>query len=482
MTNEEKVAKTWFDSLNKGDFATAMGCLSDDIEWVNISPVEGVSDIIPWIGTARGTKEVMAAFASRDAHITLERFESTGLVVQGDEACGTIHEVSVVKSTDKRFDITFATWLKIKDGKIVRWQSFCDPSAIIAAFRGDLSAEIINAVEQDDVAQCEKWLRLGASPNTRSSQNGLTVLMTAVCHGNLEMTQRLVDAGADVLTTDSHTGATPLHKACQGGNTEVVRLLLDKGAFIDAVTPTMGHTPIMDALWYKWEAIVDLLVQRGANLQLGTHYGFTMDDHLRFELNVNQGEAKKAFQKMADIVEAGRERNRHQIEAQRVMTATNAGDLEGVKTAITQGESVNTVYPHINSFLDGHTPLIVAARDGHTEIVGELLAAGAEVRVADWVFKGAPMHKATYNGNATILRLLVDQPNIDLDVQGAINGYTPLHDALWHGFEECAEILINARARLDLRGHDGKTVLDLSRRVLGDHHRITQMIETKQQR
>jgi ankyrin repeat protein len=133
----------------------------------------------------------------------------------------------------------------------------------------------------------------------------------------------------------------------------------------------------------------------------------------------------------------------------------------------------------MNSFLDGHTPLLVATRDGHIEIVRELLQAGAKVRVEDWVFKGSPIHKATYNGNAEILKMLVEHPDIDLNVQGKINGYTPLHDALWHGYTDCAEILVNAGARLDLRGHDGKLPLDIAIEVCGDNSEIASLIRSK---
>ena len=97
----------------------------------------------------------------------------------------------------------------------------------------------------------------------------------------------------------------------------------------------------------------------------------------------------------------------------------------------------------------------------------------------DWVFKGAPIHKATYNGNPEILKILIEHPDIDIDIQGAINGYTPLHDALWHGYAECAEILVNAGARLDLKGHDGKTPLDIATDVLGPEHEVVKLIRSK---
>ncbi|MBW4618811.1 MAG: ankyrin repeat domain-containing protein [Cyanosarcina radialis HA8281-LM2] len=481
MSQEEtqRVAEKWFKALDEADYATAMGCLADDIEWINLQPVAGVSDVIPWIGTSHGVAEVTQSFQTRDRIAEVKLFKPVNLVVQGDEAFGTVHDITTVKATGLTFDITFATWMQVAGGKIVKWKSYCDPSPIIAALRGDSSAAAIAAVENDDLAAMASLLQQGANPNTRNPVNGLTLLMSAACHANVEMVKLLLGAGADVLTTDSKTGATPLHKACQGGSVEVAKLLLDAGAFVDAVTPTMGHTPIMDALWYKWPELVELLVERGANLHLGTHYGFTMQDHVNFELNVNQGEEKQKFILIQQTIDGGKKAAEASIESQTVMAATNKGDLETVRQLIGDRADVNPLYPHINSFLDGHTPLLVAARDGHKEIVAELLKAGAKVRVEDWVFKGSPIHKATYNGNPEILKMLVAHPDIDLDVQGPINGYTPLHDALWHGYKECAEILINANARLDLKGHDGKTPLDIAIDVFGTDGAIPQLIRSK---
>jgi len=74
---------------------------------------------------------------------------------------------------------------------------------------------------------------------------------------------------------------------------------------------------------------------------------------------------------------------------------------------------------------------------------------------------------------------MVEQPGIDLDVQGPINGYTPLHDALWHGFVECAEVLVNAGASLTLLGHDGKTPLDVAVEVSGADSSIAKLIRSK---
>lgn len=92
------------------------------------------------------------------------------------------------------------------------------------------------------------------------------------------------------------------------------------------------------------------------------------------------------------------------------------------------------------------------------------------------MFKGVPLHKATCNSNPEILKMLITHLDIDLDLQGPINGYTPIHDALWHGCTECAQILLDAGARLDLKGHDGKTPLDIAIDVCGADSDIVKAI------
>jgi ankyrin repeat protein len=170
------------------------------------------------------------------------------------------------------------------------------------------------------------------------------------------------------------------------------------------------------------------------------------------------------------------------IEEQKVMAATEKGDVELVKQLIASGNTVETVYPHVNTFSDGHTPLIVAARDNHLDIVKLLLDAGAEVDVFDWVFKGYPIHKATYNGRPDVLKVLLSSPKMTskvINVQGRINGYTPLTDALWHGFEECANILLDhPECNLGNVAHDGKDELAVAEQVFGVDHNLTKRIRS----
>lgn len=51
-----------------------------------------------------------------------------------------------------------------------------------------------------------------------------------------------------------------------------------------------------------------------------------------------------------------------------------------------------------------------------------------------------------------------DSPAPELDAQGLYNGFTALHDAVWHGHLEAARALVDASARLNLTTHAGVAI------------------------
>jgi uncharacterized protein len=174
--------------------------------------------------------------------------------------------------------------------------------------------------------------------------------------------------------------------------------------------------------------------------------------------------------------EADLDRHRRHVLMQAVVTQ----NLSVVQASLMAGVDVDERYPRVNGFDDGLTPLHVASRDGTPEIVAALLMAGADVNAVEPCFQSVPVHRAVYNGHVEITRLLVAHPGIDLDYQGGTNGYTALHDALRHGYETCAQILVEAGARVDLRGHDGRTAVDVAGETLGLTHPVTAMIRDRQ--
>lgn len=354
-----------------------------------------------------------------------------------------------------------------------------DPAAEVAALPADFSAKVTAACWEKNMEAVADRLEWGANPNDRDPDSGLTLIMIAAGTGNLELVSLLLGKGADPFVVDSGAGGSLLGKACQGKNVEVVKLLLDRGVLVDTISTTTGHTPLMDAIWFKSPEIAQVLLEHGASLNLSMQYGFGLLDHLQFELNVNSSD-RKPFERIDAMIRARQESDAAAKASQMVMAATIQCDAEMVEALLAAGHHFDEVSPALNSFNDSQTPLHIACRDGHTDVVRVLLQHGADPNTLEPTLMAVPLHKAVYNGHAEITAMFVQAAGIDLDRQGLTNGDTPLHDALWHGYADCAQILVEAGAWLDLRGHDGTRPVDLARMFPGNEHAVTRMIEQRQ--
>ena len=313
------------------------------------------------------------------------------------------------------------------------------------------------AIQAGDLAAATNLVRSGVDVNCFTPE-GLTPLMIASGLGHSQMVDLLLTAGAQVLAVEPRAGATALHKAALSGNPDVVGLLLDHGAFIDQQSPILGHTALMDAVVYKHEDVVRLLLKRGARTVIRNHWHETALEIAR----------RDGLDTIARLIEARNAADDDQVRAQTLVPAIKAGDLEQVERLITAGAAVNERLPMVGSPDDDYTPLAIAAREGHADIVRALLEAGANPRGVIGLFRGTALHEACYFGHAAVIRVMTDKRERagtrapELDAQGAYNGMTPLHDAVWHGHLEAARVLVDAGHLLDLRTHAGLTPRELA--------------------
>lgn len=106
---------------------------------------------------------------------------------------------------------------------------------------------------------------------------------------------------------------------------------------------------------------------------------------------------------------------------------------------------------------NGMTPLMIAARDGETEILWELLESGADVDALN--NDGNPaLWFACFNGNPEVIKMLIEY-GAKLDSQN-VNGATCLIYAASAGKFEVVKTLVEAGAEIKPETLDGFNALD----------------------
>lgn len=279
--------------------------------------------------------------------------------------------------------------------------------------------------------------------------DGLTALHRAAGRGDLAAVKAGVERDEDVLAVDSKMGVSVLHKAVYSGNSEVVAYLLDHGALIDLQSPSNGNTPLHDAIYFKGGnglKVINVLLHHDPNLAIRNRAGLTPVESARL---LKDSEVVSALE--------GYHRSRHTEAGARLMTAVRTNKSAQVKKLLSD--------PKINveeADDQGFPPLIWAAREGYADLVRLLLAKGANPNEQDQWMRANAAHKAAFWGRPEVMKVLVTS-GIDLNARGGYNGYTPLHDAVAQNHVEVVSILLAAKVRTDIQGHDGKTSWDLAK-------------------
>ena len=129
--------------------------------------------------------------------------------------------------------------------------------------------------------------------------------------------------------------------------------------------------------------------------------------------------------------------------------ACREGDLFKVRWLTKEGHIINTRY-------DGTTPLIEAAREGHDQVVEELIKEGARVNVKD-NYQQTALSYASCNGHCSVVKTLC-AAGADTNVQDH-KGLTPLMRAADRGSHEIVCELIRAGASVNVQDKEGLTPL-----------------------
>ncbi|KAJ7989398.1 hypothetical protein DPEC_G00304130 [Dallia pectoralis] len=249
--------------------------------------------------------------------------------------------------------------------------------------------DLLQAVKTGDLPSTQKLLaKLKASRNkllgstkrlnvNYQDGDGFSALHHAALTGTTELLSMLLEAQAVVDVKDSN-GMRPLHYAAWQGKSDSVLLLLRSGAGVNGVSQD-GHIPLHLAAQYGHYDVSEMLLQHQSNPCL-----------------INK--AKKTPLDLA--CEFGR------VKVAQLLLSSN------MVVALLEGDRKE---PTDSAF---NTPLHLAARNGHKDIIRLLLKAGIDLNRATKA--GTALHEAALYGKTEVVKQLLDA-GIDVNIRNTYN-------------------------------------------------------------
>ncbi|MDX1494009.1 MAG: ankyrin repeat domain-containing protein [Longimicrobiales bacterium] len=318
------------------------------------------------------------------------------------------------------------------------------------------------AAERGDTAMLDVLLTAGAVVESSTRIGEYRPLHIAARNGQAEAVERLLTAGADVEARTDPSGSTPLHLAATSGDRATVETLLTAGADPNAREAEWQQTPlIFAAAWNRVDAI-EALIQGGADPNIAAK---TMDFDLmrRYDAEANrrQSEVLKAFTNDGEWQPTSAQVQAAVLAARQV--------YEGEPPRGRRESDRERMFRSGVSAKGGMTPLLHAARQGHTESIEKLLDLGADIDQIGGGDGTSALLIASINGQFDAAMLLLER-GADPNLAAEANGVTPLFAAInseWqprtrypqpqeraqqkYGYLEVAEALLAAGADPDAR-------------------------------
>ena len=317
--------------------------------------------------------------------------------------------------------------------------------------QAQLNAGLIEAAKQGDIQKVTDFVTLGANIDAQDNQ-GWTPLYLATKNEHLEVVDVLLANGAtSYYTTDNQAWQDLMLVANQEirekinkkreeeafietakqGNIERLQYFIDKGVDINA-RDRYGRTALSRAIQNGRPEVVDVLLDNGADVP----FAFVITTH--DELRTKPSKVQQA-QFNAELIEVAKQ-----------------GDIQTVKTFVKRGADIDV------QDNQGRTPLYLAAKNEHPEVVDVLLDNGAAsyyttdnqawkdlMLVANQEIREKINKKreeeafieTAKQGNIERLQYFIDK-GVDINARDRY-GRTALYWAIQKDFEEVVDVLLD---------------------------------------
>ena len=283
-------------------------------------------------------------------------------------------------------------------------------------------------------------------------KNHRTLLMAASMYGHTNAVNGLLQDGANVALTDNRLGCTALHFAAGSSDNsgEILRCLIENGADVNGVNK-VKHTPLMIAAIRGHINALTLLIKHGADVDLqdsdgykALHFavygsdisseilscliGIGADVNARTNNGVTPlmiAAEEGHINAVTSLVKCGANVDLQDKDGQtalhHAMQSPQASICEVLSCLIKNGADVNAHTFH------NETPLMLASRDGHVNVVTFLIEHGADVDLQDKDGDTALHYAARFSG--VFPEIVETLLNLGASHMCNHQGLTPLHEA-----------------------------------------------------
>lgn len=321
----------------------------------------------------------------------------------------------------------------------------------------------VNMACSGGFASVVKYLGGLGADLTIPCNEGDTPLVTATFDNNMTIVRYLVDNGVDV-NVPGRGNKVSLCYAVEKNNLEMVRYLVEHGADTN-IADFKGNTPLLFAADHGFFVILKYLVEHGADIhKINEHHDNAISFAAEFGhwnivkylgdlgtdvncCNVAGGSpmilasdkgyfeiVQYLLDKGAPVTPVGTDQDTPLGEA------CYRGRLQTVKLLLERGSAAEEIINARNMY--GSTALLLAAENGHFDVVKLLVEAGADIDIPT-NYGSTPLLYGANCGNMNIVKLLVERGAKMLTVNDG--GYTMVGTCVVEGELEILKYLFEAR-------------------------------------
>eukprot|EP00833_Pecoramyces_ruminatium_P007821 jgi/Orpsp1_1/1181853/evm.model.c7180000078879.3 len=309
------------------------------------------------------------------------------------------------------------------------------------------------------IKENEKELEMESNNSLSFTIDESNKLHMACINGDVEKLNDLIDKGVD-LSEKTKDGWSALHIAVCNNKINIVKCLLDHGVNKNVVND--GYSPLYLASQNGFNDIVKLLMETNS----GDHS--ITNEWSAIKIACSNGHYQIVEYMISKNVDIHHKKNDDEYSLLHI--ATEEKKLDMINLLLTIG--------HINvneKDLGGWTALHIAARENLLDIANFLIKeANAEVNEYD-KNNNTPLHIASQYGNYDVVQSLINNKAI-IDYKNH-DGWTPLHTACQNERINVVNYLLQYGAKVDVKANDGKTPLHIA--CENDNKEIVQLLIEK---